>query len=196
VALEASNLSRCGFENTHVAPGRILLQRPWFCTAVPGEDERSWSTIRPVKIALGADHVGVRLKDTLKRLLDAVDIAHADFGTSSDEAVDYPDFAERVAHAVARGEFDRGILVCGSGIGMAMAANKVAGIRAAVGSDVRSAQLCRQHNDANILTLGARLTTDDQAADIVRAFLSSEFEGGRHVRRVEKIRRIESSRAS
>jgi ribose 5-phosphate isomerase B len=147
-----------------------------------------------MKIALGADHVGVQLKDTLKRVLDDIGLAHTDFGTSSAESVDYPDFAERVAQAVARGEFDRGILVCGSGIGMAIAANKVPGVRAAVGSDVVSARLSRQHNDANVLAIGARFTTDDLAAAIVQAFLSADFEGGRHVRRVEKIHRIENSR--
>jgi ribose 5-phosphate isomerase B len=147
-----------------------------------------------MKIAIGADHVGVQLKDTLKRVLDDIGIPHTDFGTSSAESVDYPDFAERVAQAVARGEFDRGILVCGSGIGMAIAANKVPGVRAAVGSDVVSARLSRQHNDANVLAIGARFTTDDLAAAIVRAFLSADFEGGRHVRRVEKIQRIENSR--
>lgn len=144
-----------------------------------------------MKVALGADHAGFELKNALKRVLDIIGASHVDFGTSSPDAVDYPDYAERVARGVASGEFDRGILVCGSGIGMAIAANKIPGVRAAVASDLTSATLSREHNDANVLALGARLTSPEQAAEIVRTFLSSNFAGGRHEGRIEKIHRME-----
>lgn len=146
-----------------------------------------------MKVALGADHAGFALKDALKPRLDALGIEHHDFGTSSTDSVDYPDFAQAVAEGVASGRFDRGILVCGSGIGMAIAANKVAGIRAAVVGDEDAARLCREHNDANVLTLGARLTSPDRARAIVDTFLLTAFEGGRHARRVEKIHQLESA---
>ena len=145
-----------------------------------------------MQVALGADHAGFALKNALKRVLDELGIAYHDFGTSSPDAVDYPDFAEAVAKSVAGHQFDRGILVCGTGIGMSIAANKVPGIRAALASEVEAARLSRQHNDANVLTLGARLTPTDRAAEIVRAFLTTEFEAGRHGRRVEKIRSLEA----
>jgi ribose 5-phosphate isomerase B len=145
-------------------------------------------------VALGADHAGYELKDALKPVLDALGISYYDFGTSTAKSVDYPDFAEAVAQGVAAGSFDRGLLVCGSGIGMAIAANKVAGVRAAVVSDVEAARLSRQHNDANIVAVGARLTPFDRAADIVRAFLTTEFEGGRHLQRVDKINALDRNR--
>jgi len=144
-----------------------------------------------MKVALGADHAGFELKDALKRVLDQLGVAYDDLGTNSSTSVDYPDFAEAVARGVAAGTFDRGILVCGSGIGMSIAANKVAGVRAAVITDVESAKLSRQHNDANVIALGARLTQEERAADIVRAFLTTEFAGGRHAERVGKIHAIE-----
>jgi ribose 5-phosphate isomerase B len=153
-----------------------------------------YSTIRRMKVALGADHAGFALKDALKQTLDALGVEHHDFGTSSDESVDYPDFAQAVAEGVASGRFDRGILVCGSGIGMSIAANKVPGIRAALAGDPESARLSREHNDANILTLGARLTPLDRAQLIVGTFLGTAFEGGRHGLRVEKIHKLEVAR--
>jgi ribose 5-phosphate isomerase B len=116
-----------------------------------------------VRIALGADHAGYRLKEEVKRLLDSLDLPCVDFGTGSEVPVDYPDIAVKVARAVASGAFDRGILVCGTGIGMAMAANKVGGIRAASVGDLPSARLSREHNDANVLTLGGRTTEVDHA---------------------------------
>lgn len=140
-----------------------------------------------MRIALGADHAGVALKENIKQLLDERGIAYEDFGTHSTESVDYPDYASKVAHEVASGAFDRGILVCGSGIGMAMAANKVAGIRAAAVPDEETARLCREHNDANVLSLGERLTPPDRARRIVTVFLDVPFAGGRHERRVQKI---------
>ncbi len=111
-----------------------------------------------MRIALGADHAGVALKDDVRRLLDSRGISCTDFGTLTPDSVDYPDYAARVAHEVASGAFDRGILVCGSGIGMAIAANRVPGIRAASVIDPESARLSREHNNANVLSLGARLT--------------------------------------
>lgn len=144
-----------------------------------------------MRIALGADHAGVALKNTIRQLLDERGIPYQDFGTNSTESVDYPDFAATVAHEVASGAFDRGILVCGSGLGMAIAANKVAGIRAAPVTDEQAARLSREHNDANVLTLGERLTPADTARQIVNAFIDTPFAGGRHERRVSKIRALE-----
>ena len=143
-----------------------------------------------MRIALGADHAGVALKDDLKRLLDARGLSYTDFGTNSTVAVDYPDYAATVAHEVASGACDRGILVCGSGIGMAIAANKVAGIRAASITDEASARLCREHNDANVIALGARLTAAEEATHLVEIFLDTPFAGGRHQRRIDKINEI------
>jgi ribose 5-phosphate isomerase B len=146
-----------------------------------------------MRIALGADHAGVGLKDDLKALLDARGMAYTDFGTYSTEPVDYPDFASKVAHEVAAGHFDRGILVCGSGIGMAIAANKVAGIRAmAIGTE-EAAKLSRMHNDLNVLALGGRLTPADDARALVNVFLDTPFSGGRHQQRVDKIAALDSS---
>ena len=144
-------------------------------------------------MALGADHAGFELKDALKRVLDELGVSYHDYGTNSSDSVDYPDFAESVARGVAGAEFDRGILVCGSGIGMSIAANKVSGVRAAVVSDTEAAKLSRQHNNANVVAIGARLTPPDRAADIVRTFLTTTFEGGRHEMRLEKIARLEHS---
>ena len=144
-----------------------------------------------LRIALGADHAGVALKDNLVQRLAERGISYKDFGTHGSESVDYPDFAAEVAQAVAGGDFDRGLLVCGSGIGMAIAANKVAGIRAAVATEAESARLCRSHNDANVLALGARLTPPDRADEIVSAFLDTPFEGGRHQRRIDKLTQLD-----
>ena len=144
-----------------------------------------------MRIALGADHAGFHLKDSLKRTLDEIGVTYQDFGTSSAESVDYPDFAQAVAAGVASGEFDRGILVCGTGIGMAIAANKVPGIRAAAITDTDTAKLSREHNDLNVLTLGARGTPEARERDIVTVFLATPFAGGRHALRVSKIHQIE-----
>ncbi len=146
-----------------------------------------------LRIALGADHAGVALKDNLARLLDERGIAYKDFGTHGPGSVDYPDFAADVARAVAAGDFDRGLLVCGSGIGMAIAANKIPGIRAAVVTEAESARLSRSHNDANVLALGARLMTPALATDIVTAFLDTPFEGERHQRRIDKLTQLDSA---
>ena len=144
-----------------------------------------------MRIALGADHAGVTLKEAVKRVLEDLNLPYRDFGTSSNESVDYPDYAARVAASVASGECDRAILVCGSGIGMAIAANKVRGVRAAPVVDLETARLCRAHNDANVLALGARVTPLDRALEIVRTFLDTPFARGRHQARVEKIAVLE-----
>lgn len=146
-----------------------------------------------MRIAIGADHAGVHLKDALRGALDERGVSYTDFGTTGDGSVDYPDFAERVARAVASGDYHRGLLVCGSGIGMAIAANKVPGIRAAVATEVESARLSRSHNDANVLALGARLTAEPLAREILATFLDTPYEGGRHQRRVDKISALDHS---
>jgi len=140
-----------------------------------------------MKIALGADHAGVALKADIKQLLDQRGIAYTDFGTNSTDPVDYPDYAAPVAREVASGAFDRGILFCGSGIGMAIAANKVTGVRSAAIFDASAARISREHNDLNVLSLAERVTPAEEARRIVIAFLDTPFAGGRHQRRVEKI---------
>ena len=144
-----------------------------------------------MKIAVGADHAGYQLKDQIKQHLEQQGISVRDEGTSSPESVDYPDYARAVAHDVSRQRADLGILVCGSGIGMAITANKVDGIRAANVSTEYEAQMSREHNNANVLALGARILSPDQAFAIVDKWLATQFAGGRHERRVEKIMAIE-----
>jgi ribose 5-phosphate isomerase B len=141
----------------------------------------------PAPLLIAADHAGYELKETLKRSLDRRGIAYRDLGTTSTDSVDYPDFAHRLADAISRGEAERGLLVCGSGQGMAMAANRHHGVRAAMALDEESARLSREHNDANVLSLGARLTAPDHAERILDVFLATPFAGGRHERRVAKI---------
>ncbi len=145
-----------------------------------------------MRIAIGADHAGVALKDELKQWLiergDTVD----DLGTHSTDSVDYPDYAIAVARKVAGGQADRGVLVCGTGIGMAIAANKIAGIRAAPIVDEASARLSREHNNANVITLGARLTATEEARELLRIFLETEFQGGRHQKRLDKISALDT----
>ena len=116
-----------------------------------------------MRVAIGADHAGFELKEIIKQTLDELRVAYRDFGTESDESVDYPDYAAKVGKAVSGGDFDRGILVCGTGIGMALAANKIAGIRAAPVVDLESARLAREHNNANVLAIGARVTPQERA---------------------------------
>jgi ribose 5-phosphate isomerase B len=144
-----------------------------------------------MKIALGADHAGYQLKDQIKQHLEQQGISVQDEGTFSAESVDYPDFARSVAHDVSEQRADLGILVCGSGIGMAITANKVDGIRAANVSTEYEAQMSREHNNANVLALGARIINVDEAFRIVDKWLATQFAGGRHERRVEKIMAIE-----
>jgi ribose 5-phosphate isomerase B len=149
-----------------------------------------------MKIALGADHAGFELKNQLGEVLRQGGHEVCDFGTNSAESTDYPDYAWRVATAVASGTAQRGVLVCGSGVGMSIAANKVRGVRAALGVTPEEVRLKRAHNNANILTLGARFTDPATARELVRTFLETPFEdsdhdGGRHARRVAKISRLE-----
>jgi ribose 5-phosphate isomerase B len=145
-----------------------------------------------MRIALGADHAGYPTKEAVRHLLDDLGLPYDDVGTFSPDSVDYPDFAARVAEGVSSGTYDRGILVCGTGIGMAIAANKISGIRAAPVSDPETARLSRAHNDANVLALGARTTPIDVALAIVKTFLETPFEGGRHQRRLDKIAGLEA----
>lgn len=145
------------------------------------------------KIALAADHAGYEEKEKIKRTLDELGVEYVDMGTDSCESVDYPDYARKVASAVSRGEFDQGLLVCGSGTGMAIAANKFPGVRAAVAWSPDIARLAREHNDANVLSLPARFTSPEESANIVKAWFGANFEGGRHERRVEKITGLEES---
>jgi ribose 5-phosphate isomerase B len=145
-----------------------------------------------MRIALGCDHAGFALMEEVKRYLAERHQPFIDFGTDSDASVDYPEYAARVARAVASGDCDRGILVCRTGIGMSIAANKVRGIRAAAVGDLESARLSRSHNDANVLALGGQVTPSQVAREIVRIFLETPFAGGRHQRRVDAITRLEA----
>ena len=145
------------------------------------------------KIALAADHAGFDEKEKIKTTLTEMGVDFVDMGTTSTDSVDYPDYAEKVARAVADGDVDQGLLVCGSGTGMAIAANKVHGVRAAVAWSPEIARLARAHNDANVLSLPARFLDDAKAKEIVKAWFDADFEGGRHERRVEKITELETS---
>ena len=138
-------------------------------------------------IAIGSDHAGFNLKESIKPTIVQLGHSYEDFGCNDNSSVDYPDFAFAVADAVAQGKFDRGILICGSGIGMSIVANKVPGIRAALCHDTFTAKGCRKHNDANILCMGERVIGTGLADEIVTAYLNSEFEGGRHAVRLEKM---------
>ncbi len=144
-----------------------------------------------MKIALGSDHGGVKLKNCIKEYLHEQNIEFNDFGTFSEDSVDYPDVARETAEKVAEGLFDRGILICGTGIGIGIAANKVPGIRAALCHDTFSARASREHNNANILTMGERVIGRGLALEIVKVWLAAEFTGGRHSCRLEKIAEIE-----
>lgn len=144
-----------------------------------------------MKIALGSDHGGYELKEHIKRFLEEKNIEYVDYGTNSTESVDYPDFGHKVAIAIKEGECDRGIVCCGTGIGISISANKVPGVRCALVSDCYSARMSREHNDANILALGGRVVGKDLALEIVDIWLKTEFQGGRHERRVNKIKEIE-----
>jgi ribose 5-phosphate isomerase B len=146
-----------------------------------------------MRIAIGSDHAGFALKEQLRDRLQKAGLEVADFGTNSPESTDYPDYAAAVTREVVEGKADRGILVCYTGVGMSIAANKVRGIRAALCMNADQAQLTRAHNNANVLALGAKYTPIEVAVEIVDTFLATEFEGGRHERRVGKITSIEES---
>lgn len=140
-----------------------------------------------MKIAIAADHAGVVLKDAIKSFLESENISILDLGTNGAESVDYPDYARQVAQAVMDRQAERGVLVCGSAIGMAIAANRFRGVRAAVIRDGYDARMSREHNDANIACFGARVTPLEQAKELLRLWLATPFEGGRHQKRVDKM---------
>ena len=144
-----------------------------------------------MKVILGSDHAGFPAKQALAAALKKMGHSVVDAGTDSADSVDYPDFAAQVGHAVADAEAERGILICGTGIGMAMAANKIPGIRAAVVTDAFTAEMSRRHNDANVLAMGARVHSIEKMQELARIFLETPFEGGRHAGRVEKIKKLE-----
>ncbi|HJS50836.1 MAG TPA: ribose 5-phosphate isomerase B [Pyrinomonadaceae bacterium] len=143
------------------------------------------------KIVLAADHAGFEEKEKIKQTLEDLGIEYMDIGTASSDSVDYPDYAIKAAQAVSSGEFDQGLLVCGSGTGMAIAANKIHGVRAAVAWNEDIARLAREHNDANVLSLAARFNSPEEMDRIVRAWFAADFEGGRHEKRVQRIKEID-----
>ena len=148
-----------------------------------------------MKITIGSDHGAVELKEEVKMVLhEFEDVRVTDVGTFGTESVDYPDIAEKVCADVVSGKADRGIVLCGTGIGISIAANKIDGIRAALCGDVYSAIMSRKHNDANVLAMGGRVTGIGPAGEIVRAWVCTEFEGGRHARRVDKIMALEQKK--
>ena len=145
-----------------------------------------------MKVAIASDHGGINLREEIKSLMDEMGIEYEDFGCDCNTSVDYPDYALPVAEKVAKGEFDKGILICGTGIGMSIAANKVKGIRCALVHDVFTAKVTREHNDSNMIAMGERVIGAGLAREIARTWLTSQFEGGRHANRVNKITEYES----
>lgn len=145
-----------------------------------------------MKIAIGCDHGGIVLKDAVIEAIEALGYTYEDFGTYTNDSVDYPDYALKVAEEVASGRFDKGILLCGTGIGISIAANKVKGIRCAHVTNEFCARAAMEHNNANIIALGGRITGKSEASAIVRVFMTSEFAGGRHQKRIDKIAEIEN----
>jgi len=146
-----------------------------------------------MKIAIGSDHAGFGLKEDVLELLKGLNHDIVDCGTYNTESVDYPDFGEKVSSMVSAGEVERGILICGTGLGMSMVANKFPNVRAALCNDLFSAKMSRLHNDANVLVLGGRIIGRDLASEIVRTWMSTAFEGERHMRRLNKIKKIEET---
>ena len=144
-------------------------------------------------IAIGSDHGGFELKNKIVKWLEDNGYDVKDFGIYENKSVDYPDIAEVVCKSIISGECDRGILVCGTGIGISIAANKIKGIRAAVCGDIYSAAMTKRHNNANVITLGGRVVGEDVAIEIVKAWLTNEFEGGRHQNRIDKITNLENN---
>ncbi len=145
-----------------------------------------------IKAVIGCDHTGVDLKNEILPLLRDIDVELTNFGTTSTKSVDYPDFGEKVSHEVSKGIAERGILICGTGIGMSIVANKFPGVRAALCCDTYSAKMSRLHNDANLLVLPGRIIHKNDAREIVKIWFTTPFEGGRHQRRLDKIKIIES----
>lgn len=148
-----------------------------------------------MKVVIAADHAGFALKERIKPLIYELGLELEDLGTTSEDSVDYPDYAARVGEAVAGGQADQGLLICGSGIGMSIAANKIPGVRAAVVSSAETARLARQHNDANVLAVGSRTIPAEEIPEILRAWFSASFEGGRHQLRVSKIMELEKDKS-
>lgn len=162
----------------------------------PGYKDKCMAEKGERRIALGADHAGYQVKERIKRSLQEKGFEVIDYGTHADEAVDYPDYAKRVAQSVAQAESARGILVCGTGLGMAMTANKFRGIRAATCNDTYTARMAGEHTNANVLCVGARVVDADHAIAIVKEWLKAKFGGERHQRRIDKITEIERDQAS
>jgi len=146
-----------------------------------------------MKVALACDHGGFRLKEVIKSYLEELGVEYIDFGTYSEDSVDYSDFAYKAAKAIVEGEADRGIFICGTGIGISIAANKVKGIRAALCYNIYAAEMSRRHNNANVLCLGGRVLGEELAKAIVKVWLETPFDGGRHERRINKISQIEEN---
>jgi ribose 5-phosphate isomerase B len=148
------------------------------------------------RLAIGSDHAGFSVKETIRKYLESAGYAVSDLGTFSEESVDYPDYGKAVGERVVSKQADLGIAFCGSGIGISIAANKVPGIRAALAHDVNTARLAREHNDANVLALGGRVVTGEAAIEMVQVFLTTAYLGGRHQRRLDKITTIENEKRS
>ena len=147
-----------------------------------------------MQIGLACDHGGFELKEELKAFLKSTGVEPIDMGSFNEESVDYPDFGVRVAEKVSRGELERGILICGTGIGMSIVANKFPGVRAALANDLYSARCSREHNDANVLVIGGRIIGRGMALEIVKVWLNTSFAGGRHQRRIDKIKALEKQK--
>ena len=143
------------------------------------------------KFVIASDHGGLELKDAIASYLQGLDIELDDLGTMSDDSVDYPDYGVKVARSVSTGKADKGILICGTGIGMSIVANKFPGIRAALITDEFTAQMSKEHNNANIIVMGGRILTSEQACKMVKIWLETDYEGGRHQRRLDKISSLE-----
>lgn len=143
-----------------------------------------------MKIAIASDHAGYEYKEKLKTFLNEIGFDFEDFGTNSADSVDYPDYAIKLSKKISLGEFNQGILICGTGIGMSITANKISGVRAAVCESTEAAKYSRLHNDANVLCLGSRITQLEKAKEILKVFLTTKFEGGRHSNRIEKIHKL------
>ncbi len=146
-----------------------------------------------MKIAIGSDHAGYEDKEKVKKQLEELGYEYEDVGTNSAESVDYPIYARKVADKVASGEAEQGLLICGSGNGMQIAANKIHGVRAALAWNEETARLAKQHNDANVLSVPARMISPEEVSKVIKSFLEAKFEGGRHARRVEEISELEKS---
>ncbi|WP_349408831.1 ribose 5-phosphate isomerase B [Pseudalkalibacillus sp. SCS-8] len=145
-----------------------------------------------MKVAIGSDHAGYKIKEDIKEVMDEIGVEYEDVGCNCEDSVDYPDYALPVAEKVSKGEADRGILICGTGIGMSITANKVKGVRCALVHDLFSAKVTRLHNDSNVLAMGERIIGPGLAKEIAKVWLQTEFEGGRHERRVNKIKDVEA----